>query len=220
MVAWGEHADRVQLKTWADSAGGTFSVVKPGPAAPKGITGADGEGTVTLSWNDPSDSAITKYQYREWMWFGGGWSEWVDIPGAGAGTVWHIFTGLPNDGHYYVQLRAVRGDIPGGPSLPVFFRSMPHGIGLTATPGNGQIALSWNNPSDSTITKYQYAQRSGDGAWSAWMDIAGSGASTTSHTVVGLTNGAEYTIAVRAVKGAGDTATYGPVSAVTATPSN
>ena len=217
VVAWGEHADRVQLKTWAVSAGGTFSVAK-NPPAPKGVTATTGEGTFTLSWNNPSDSTITKYQYRSWVLTPLiGWSEWVDIPGSSATTTWHILTGLTDGRWYTVQLRAVRDDAPGAPSDAVYPRPMSHGIGLTATAGNGEIALSWTDPMDSTITKYQYAQRAADGAWSAWMDIPNSDDVTTSHTVTGLTNGTEYTIALRAVKGTDE---YGPVSAVTATPSS
>ena len=178
-----------------------------------------GEGTFTLKWEDPSDSDITKYQYRAW-WTLFGWSDWTDIPGSGADTTWHIFTGLTDGVSYLVQLRAVRGDTPGAPSVDRLAIPMSHGIGLAATAGNGEIALSWNDPSDSDITKYQYAQRETDGAWSSWTDISGSGATTTSHTVTGLTNGTEYVIALRAVMGTGDTATYGPVSAVTATPSS
>ena len=215
VVAWGQHADRVKLKGWADSAGDTFSVAKAGPPMPTEFTHTPGENAVTLSWKDPSDSAITKYQYRE-LWTSR-WSDWVDLPGSGASTTWYIFYVAVNDDWYYVQLRAVRDDTPGLPSALLDVRATSHNIGLTATAGNGEIALSWNDPGDSTITKYQYIQRSGDGAWSAWMDISGSGATTTSHTVTGLTNGTEYTIAVRAVKG---TDGFGPVSAAMATPSN
>ena len=221
VVAWGQHAKRVELKGWADSAGGTFSVAKAGPPMPSGFSYIPGDGAIYLYWNDPSDSAITKYQARAWRDMLG-WSQWGDIPGSGASTTWHIVGVTTNDYWYTVQLRAVRGDTPGVPSAPLDIRAESFNIGLTATAGNGEIALSWNDPGDSTITKYQYTQRSEDGGWAAWTDISGSGATTTSHTVTGLTNGTEYTIAVRAVKGTDSDGmnVYGPVSAVTATPSN
>ena len=215
VVAWGEHADRVELKKWADSVSGTFSVAKAGPPRPKRFTYTPGENAITISWNDPSDSAITKYQYRAWLRRPEAWSAWLDVPGSGASTTSYIFDVGTNDFRYIIQLRAVRGDTPGAPSvLEAWARS--YGIGLTAIAGDGAIALIWNDPEDSTITKYQYTQRSGDGGWADWMDITGSKASTTSHTVTGLTNGTEYSFAVRAVKG---TDSYGPISAVIATPS-
>ena len=82
--------------------------------------------------------------------------------------------------------------------------------GLAAAVGDAQLTLSWSNPSDSTIDKYQYSTNAG----SSYSDITGSGASTTTHTVTGLTNGTEYTLAVRAVNESGN----GAAATVTETP--
>ena len=32
---------------------------------------------------------------------------------------------------------------------------------FSAAGGNGEVALAWTNPSDTTITKYQYRQKEG-----------------------------------------------------------
>ena len=87
--------------------------------------------------------------------------------------------------------------------------------GLTATPGNGRVSLSWTDPGDSTITKYQI-RISADGGtnWSAWTDISGSGATTTSHSVTGLTSGTSYTFELRAVAGSAN----GASASASATP--
>ena len=231
VVAWGAHADRVQLKTWADAASGNFSVAKAGPPRPTGFAAQVGDATLALSWNNPSDSAITKYQYR-YLGFKQasdgsiifGLLDWMDLPGSDASSTLHVFTGLSNDSninmYWGLRIRAAYGDdLPGAPSFALDSSYTPdarHGIGLTATAGNGQIDLSWNNPGYASITGYQYAQREGDGGWTAWTDISGSDASTTTHAITGLTNGTAYTIAVRAVR----TGVPGPLSHVTATPSN
>ena len=76
--------------------------------------------------------------------------------------------------------------------------------GFTATPGKGQVALRWNDANDSSVTRYQYQQKAGAGAWSAWMDISGSGAATTGHTVTGLDRGTAYGFRIRAVNAAGN----------------
>ena len=76
--------------------------------------------------------------------------------------------------------------------------------GLSATAGDAQVSLSWTDPSDSTITKYQYRQRAGSAAWGSWTDISGSGATTTSHTVTSLNNGTEYRFRIRAVNAQGN----------------
>ncbi|MYE39851.1 MAG: fibronectin type III domain-containing protein, partial [Chloroflexi bacterium] len=85
--------------------------------------------------------------------------------------------------------------------------------GFTATPGNGEVALGWTDPSDSSIVKYQYRQKAGAGAYGPWMDIPGSGAATTGHTVTGLDNGTAHGFRVRAVNAAGDGAQSGEATA-------
>ena len=85
-----------------------------------------------------------------------------------------------------------------------------------ADAGNAQVTLRWDNPGDSSITRYQYRQRvTSESAWDPdWTDIPGSGASTTSYTVGNLANWTPYTFQIRAVRGNEPTAT----SAASATP--
>gem|GEM_PF-3940597 len=75
---------------------------------------------------------------------------------------------------------------------------------LTATEGDGQVTLTWTAPASNggaAITLYQVSRDNG----ANWVTAS----STTSHTFTGLTNGTEYTFAVRAVnsKGNGTAAT-------------
>ena len=72
-----------------------------------------------------------------------------------------------------------------------------------ADAGNAQVTLRWDNPRDSSITKYQYRQRfTSESAWNPdWTDIPGSRASTTSYIVRNLANQAAYTFQLRAVRG-------------------
>ncbi len=87
---------------------------------------------------------------------------------------------------------------------------------LSATSGDGQVALSWNAPTsngNSAITDYG-VQFSSDGgtSWSTFDD----GVSTsTSTTVTGLSNGTEYTFRVSATNEIG---TGNPSSTAVATP--
>ena len=92
----------------------------------------------------------------------------------------------------------------------------PAPTGLSTTAGDGRVILSWDDPSNSNISKYQYRQGTGSPlVWESWTDIGSSDATTTTHTVTGLTNGTEYSFQVRAVVGT----TNGTESAtVTATP--
>ena len=87
-------------------------------------------------------------------------------------------------------------------------------MNLSAAPDDGQVTLSWANPANNTITKYQYRRKTDTGTYSSWTDIPNSGDTTTSYTVTSLTNGTEYTFGVRAVNAGGN----GAESTVTATP--
>ncbi|MYC36127.1 MAG: fibronectin type III domain-containing protein [Chloroflexi bacterium] len=80
----------------------------------------------------------------------------------------------------------------------------PAGLAAEARPSRAR--LSWTDPSDGTITKYQYRQKEGSGAWSDWTDIPNSAenqANRVSYMVPGLNSGASYAFQVRAVNAAG-----------------
>ena len=87
---------------------------------------------------------------------------------------------------------------------------------LVAMAGDQQVTLSWNNPNNASITRYQYRQSADSGSnWSPdWTNITKSDASTTSHTVENLSNGTKYTFEVRAVNASGN----GAAVSVSATP--
>ena len=81
---------------------------------------------------------------------------------------------------------------------------------LAASPGTvaGTMALTWETPwhNGNAITKFQvrYAAGTSVPAATTWTAITGSGASTTSHTVTGLTTGTEYTFELSAVNRIGN----------------
>ncbi|MCY4450098.1 MAG: fibronectin type III domain-containing protein [Chloroflexi bacterium] len=78
------------------------------PAAPTGLTITAGEGSITLRWNNPGDSSITRYEYS----LDG--STWIRIPNSGPGTTSHTVTGLTPGRAYTAQLRAVNANGAGG----------------------------------------------------------------------------------------------------------
>ncbi len=71
--------------------------------------------------------------------------------------------------------------------------------GFTATPGNTKAVLTWTDPGDESIVKWQLQQKAGTGSYGSWTDIANSDKDTMTHTVTGLTNGTAYAFKLRAV---------------------
>ena len=181
-----------------------------GPAAPTGFTIDTGDTEITLKWTDPNNDAITKYQYRQGTGPLGSitWLDWTDIPASDEDTTEYKVTGLTNGTPYYFQVRAVAGTVDGTATrasaiTPVAKPAAP--TGLRATGGATQVTLSWTNPSNATITGYEYRQRALNpdstllGDWGNWMAIANSDDDTTSHAVTGLTNYTRYDFQLRAV---------------------
>ena len=85
---------------------------------------------------------------------------------------------------------------------------------LSATPGDGEVTLSWAPPgSGDAPVEYGYRYKVGTGTFGDSTTVAG-GASARSVTVTGLANGTEHTFEVWARSAAGP----GPSASTTATP--
>ena len=98
---------------------------------------------------------------------------------------------------------------PPGVTVPI------SSIGLSASPGNGQVALRWNAPQNTggaLIVRYEYRWAESGGEFSDWMRVA---PAQRSETVPELTNDTEYVFEVRGVnvlgKGSAETAMATPV---------
>ena len=181
------------------------------PAAPTGLTATAGSGSVDLAWDDPSNASITRYEYQM---HSGAWGAWKSVSGSDASTTSYTVTGLQGGTEYRFKVRAVNaiGTGTAAPNAsPWYVTATPQTpskpaapSGLAATAGNGSVTLDWNNPSNPSITHYEYQVRSAGFSWSAWKSVSGSDASTTSYTVTGLQGGTEYRFKVRAVNQSGN----------------
>ena len=190
------------------------------PPTPSSFTATAGDRQVTLSASIDTDngSEITRWQYQRKTGSGGSYSVWKDIDSSKAKTsISTVIADLTNGTAYGFKIRAENGAGRGGGSesgmvTPSTTPAAP--TGLTATAGNGSVALSWTAGGNggSAITGWKYTKHS-NGAWdSGWTEVPNSGASTTSYTVPNLTNGTAYKFKVRAVNDNGD----GAASAVSA----
>ena len=131
------------------------------PDAPASFSATAGPVRAALAWANPSDAAITKYQYRQ-STDGSTWSpNWKNIPGSGAGTTSHTVTGLTAGARYIFQVRAVNAAVPGAETQPLSVT--PTAAWAPAAPtdfsasrGDKSAILSWTAADDngSPISKY------------------------------------------------------------------
>ena len=190
------------------------------PAAPTGLAAAAGDGQVHLTWDDPNDSSIDKYQYTT----DGGASftdiDLDDISYSEADKFGHTVTGLVNGTQYMFRIRALDGEALAPNSLLSGEAPATPMAGEPAAPANLEakgldsgVRLTWDDPGDFSIDKYQYQYLRADDAgdfseWGGvWTDIpysAPGGANQIVYPVTGLINGEEYLFRIRAVDLVGD----------------
>ncbi len=177
------------------------------PAKPAGLTATAGDAQVTLGWTDPSNSDITRWQFRQ-RTGGGGFGSWTEIPNSDADTATHTVTGLTNGTEYGFQIRALAGTLQGAASDTVSAtpQAPPARFTVSALQVGNQVTLTWSAGGGS-ITGFQFRQGTGPSSaivWGAWTNIG----NVRRRNVTGLSFAATYHYQVRAVAGT----VFGPAS--------
>ena len=192
-------ASRFSTSDGAVASGGYNSLWAPA-GSPKG--------SIVVNWVAPGDDSIIKYQYRFRAQSRPGYSQWIDMPGSGAATTTHTFV-FPTAEMYRVRLRAVNSAGPGGVTTfnmrPVW-PALAAPSGLSASLSGSSVSLSWDNPFDGSIRRYQYRIKTASAAWTdqiKWVDIANSHADTTSATIT-VTGSGRRTVQLRTKRSLGD----------------
>ncbi|HMI24448.1 MAG TPA: fibronectin type III domain-containing protein, partial [Streptosporangiaceae bacterium] len=171
------------------------------PGAPRGLTAAAGDAQVSLSWQAPGSNggaAITGYRVYQ------GTSKKPVASVTGTGTT---VKNLTNGTAYSFKVTAVNKAGEGSasaaasatPTAKVTKPGLPNG--LTASPGNGKITLSWKAPGSdggTGISGYEIYRGTSPGGESG-TPVNASLVAGTSFTVTGLTNGTRYYFTVAAV---------------------
>ena len=169
------------------------------PAKPRNFSAVQvGAKEVRLEWGRSVQPLnVTGYEYTQDN------RDWTTISDSDFATVSHTVTGLLVDTTYTFAVRAVNSAGDGAPSdlREVTIVAAPAApTNLNAAPGDEQVQLSWRySGSQTSITGFQYQQKTGGDFGDDWTDITGSTWGTRSHIVTGLTNGTTYTFRVRAV---------------------
>ena len=173
------------------------------PATPSSVTVTRTDGALTATW--PTVDGATSYHITYTSNNGTNWQ--LAALNHTDNTI--TIDNADNNATYIVGVRARnsaggsnwRNSPAAGPYVPPTPPAAPTGV--TATAEDSSVTLAWDDPSDSTITGYEYQLRWTGVAWSQWTAIPNGGASTTSYTVDGLTNGIEYRFRLRAVNAVG-----------------
>lgn len=183
----------------------TVTVSATAPAAPTGLSATPTNGTVALSWTPGSNggSAITDYLI-EYSTDQSTWSTFADGTSA---TTSATVSGLTNGTLYFFRVSAtntvntgsVSSVVSATPNVP------PTPTGLSATPGNASVELSWTAGTygGPEITDYVIQYSTDE---STWLTFADGTSATTSATVTGLTNGTQYFFRVSAANALGASA--------------
>ena len=170
------------------------------PAAPTGLTGVLGNGSVSLSWVAPSPgtSPITDYEVEYSSDGGSTWTSFSD--GVSTGTTATV-SPLSNGTAYVFHVRAVNKNGPSEWSAqsaavtPLAPASAPLVTSVLA--GNSQATVSWLTPADngSAITGYVIQSSSNGGSTWTTTNVG----AVNSALVTGLVNGTAYVFQVAAV---------------------
>ena len=187
-----------------------------GDIPPPVLSATAGNGQVTLNWTYTGKGPVTGWKYRRQSEFedlSGGqqsstkiWGPWTKVPSGSGSTRSYTVTRLTNGSEYGFEVRGVNGGVDGGisnkvtatPKAPPPAKRVPPAATLSATAGNGQVALSWTYSSTVPVTGWQQHHKAGSKTWGPWANVSGGG-STRSGTVTGLTNDTLYTFEVRGV---------------------
>ncbi len=171
------------------------------PGAPRGLTATAGDAQVSLSWRAPSSNggaAITGYRVYQ------GTSKKPVASVTGTGTT---VKNLTNGTAYSFKVTAVNkaGEGPASgaasatPTAKVTKPGLPNG--LTASPGDGKVTLSWTAPGSgggAGVSGYEIYRGTSPGGESG-TPVNASLVAGTSYTVSGLANGTTYYFTVAAV---------------------
>ena len=198
------------------SAQAAFAAPNP-PAAPANLAASAGDGSVTLSWDDPSNPSISGYEYNVNHNDTGtgnfsGWSDWQSIAGSDADTTSHTLSGLTNGREYRFHVRAVNagGNGTAAPNAaPWYAAATPQEpppppatpgpvSSVTVTRADGTLTASWDAVDGATSYHVMYTSDNG----ASWQ-LAALNHTGTSITI-DATNSDTYIVGVRARNSSGD----------------
>jgi large repetitive protein len=178
--------------------------IESAPAAPTGVTATPTDGQATVNWTDVPDaddggSAITGYTITaadSTTTANGG----ETCSPASLGDTSCIVTGLTDGDSYTFTATATNGvgtSSPSSASSPEIPDPVPSApTGVSAVPGYESAVVSWIDPAPDAINSYTVTAADSTTPANGGQTCTAEGASATSCTATGLTEGDSYTFTV------------------------
>ena len=188
------------------------------PSAPTSVSVLASDGTLSVSWSAPADNGATITSYDVSAAHGSDTPATCSVSGTSLNC---DVTGLTNGTSYAVTVTATNSAGTSSPSTsidatPATTPGAPTGI--TVTPSNGTLSVSWTAPSDggSAVSGYTVTATHGS---DAPVTCTTDGSATTCD-ITGLTNGTAYFVSVSATNAMGTTSSDGSVTGTPAAAPN
>ena len=182
---------------WSPEATGTPQAQMPPPARPGQPAVTPGDGMLTVSWTAVPGAASYTVQWKS------GSEQYAETRQQSVTTPSATLTRLTNGATYTVRVRAsnAQGDSDWSPEATGTTQAPPPARpGQPAvTPGDGMLTVSWTAVPDAASYTVQWKSGSEQYAETRQQSVT-----TPSATLTRLTNGATYTVRVRASNAQGD----------------
>ncbi len=180
----------------------------PAPSPPTGLTATAGDRQASLDWNDNSEGDLAGYNVYRSLTSGSGYSKinsslvsasnYTDTDLNGGTTYYYVVTAVDLASHesaYSAQDDATPYDL--APAAPT---------GLNTTPGNNEIALDWNDNSETDLDGYNVYRSTTSGT--GYSKVNTGLVLTSNYTDTGLSANATYYYVVTAVDLASNESSY------------
>ena len=191
--------ERDDAGNWSAAGSATVTIDTTPPGSVGSLSASAGFGEATLTWSDPSDGDLDHIEIT-WSPTDGESQPRTVGPGTETATV----TGLVNGTDYTFTVTAV--DALGNASVAATIDGTPDGTApgevssLTASAEDGQVSLSWTDPSDGDLDQIQITWTPQHGGTQP-LEVA---PGTEAATVSGLDNAETYEFTVVSIDEVGN----------------
>ncbi len=189
------------------------------PDPPTRLTATGGNAQVSLDWNDNTEPDLASYDVYRATTSGGpygsiasgvGSSNYLDTTAANGTTYYYVVTATDTSGNESGN----SNEASATPTAPPDTTPPDPPTGLTATGGNAQVSLDWNDntePDLASYTVYRAEQNGGP------YDLIDSGVATSNYLDTTAVNGTTYYYVVTATDTSGNESGYSNEASATPT---